>query len=66
MFGNTADRWQDGLRGIERQRVVVNALTRLRFCSAEGVMDFKTKEGADGAPQGFMPRFEVPGGAAAM
>lgn len=61
VFGNTADRWQDGLRGIERQRVVVNALTRLRFCSAEGVMDFKTKEGADGAPQGFMPWFEVPG-----
>ncbi|MGY8523751.1 symmetrical bis(5'-nucleosyl)-tetraphosphatase [Paracidovorax citrulli] len=61
VFGNKADRWHDGLRGIERHRVVVNALTRLRFCSAEGVMDFKTKEGAGDAPEGFMPWFDVPG-----
>ncbi|MBY4898107.1 symmetrical bis(5'-nucleosyl)-tetraphosphatase [Cupriavidus sp. AU9028] len=61
VFGNKADRWHDGLRGIERHRVVVNALTRLRFCTAEGVMDFKTKEGAGSAPAGFMPWFNVPG-----
>jgi bis(5'-nucleosyl)-tetraphosphatase (symmetrical) len=28
-------------------------------------MDFKTKEGAGGAPVGFMPWFEVPGRASA-
>jgi len=61
IFGNSADRWHAGLRGIDRHRVVVNALTRLRFCTAEGVMDFKTKEGLEGAPTGFMPWFEAPG-----
>ncbi|WP_454764694.1 symmetrical bis(5'-nucleosyl)-tetraphosphatase [Cupriavidus campinensis] len=61
IFGNAADRWHDELRGIERHRVVVNALTRLRFCTADGIMDLKTKEGPDGAPEGFMPWFEVPG-----
>lgn len=61
IFGNAADRWHDGLRGIERHRVVINALTRLRFCTAEGVMDFKTKEGLGHAPEGFMPWFDVPG-----
>jgi len=61
VFGNAADRWHDGLRGIERHRVVVNALTRLRFCNAEGVMDLKTKEGLGKAPDGFMPWFDVPG-----
>lgn len=61
LFGNAADRWHDGLRGIERHRVIVNALTRLRFCSPEGVMDLKTKEGPGNAPTGFMPWFDVPG-----
>lgn len=61
VFGNRADRWDRGLKGIERQRVIVNALTRLRYCSAEGVMDLKTKEGPCNAPTGFMPWFDVPG-----
>jgi len=61
IFGNEADRWDDSLRGIERHRVVVNALTRLRFCSADGVMDLKTKEGLGNAPAGVMPWFDVPG-----
>ena len=46
---------------MERLRVIVNGLTRLRFCSAHGMMEFATKEGADGAPHGYMPWFEVPG-----
>jgi bis(5'-nucleosyl)-tetraphosphatase (symmetrical) len=61
IFGNAADRWDDSLRGIERHRVIVNALTRVRFCSADGVMDLKTKEGLGKAPAGVMPWFDVPG-----
>lgn len=61
VFGNAADRWRDDLCGIERHRVVVNALTRLRFCSTDGVMDLKTKEGLGKAPAGVMPWFDVPG-----
>lgn len=61
MYGNEPAQWSDALRGIERLRVVVNALTRLRFCSGEGVMEFGTKEGAGAAPAGYWPWFEVPG-----
>ncbi|MFS8930182.1 symmetrical bis(5'-nucleosyl)-tetraphosphatase [Cupriavidus taiwanensis] len=61
IFGNTPDRWHDGLRGIDRLRVVVNALTRLRYCTPDGMMDFKTKDGPGKAPDGFMPWFDVPG-----
>ncbi|WP_416049434.1 symmetrical bis(5'-nucleosyl)-tetraphosphatase [Cupriavidus basilensis] len=61
IFGNAADRWDPALRGIERHRVVINALTRLRFCNADGVMDLKTKEGPGSTPAGFMPWFDVPG-----
>lgn len=62
MYGNTPDCWDDSLRGIERLRCIVNALTRMRLCTREGVMDFKEKESAS-APAGsnLMPWFEVPG-----
>lgn len=61
MYGNQPDHWQDGLQGAARLRVIVNALTRLRFCSADGRMEFDTKDrGADGAPAGYMPWFDVP------
>jgi bis(5'-nucleosyl)-tetraphosphatase (symmetrical) len=46
MYGNQPDRWDDGLSGAARLRCIVNALTRMRFCSADGVMDFKMKESA--------------------
>ena len=62
MYGNQPDQWHDGLQGAARLRVIVNALTRLRFCTAEGRMEFDTKDrGADGAPPGYLPWFDVPG-----
>jgi bis(5'-nucleosyl)-tetraphosphatase (symmetrical) len=61
MYANEPARWDAQLHGIERQRLVVNALTRLRFCSADGSMDFKVKEAATATPAGLMPWFDVPG-----
>lgn len=61
MYGNEPAAWHDHLQGAERLRTIVNALTRLRFCSAEGVMDFGNAAGLDSAPPGLMPWFEVPG-----
>ena len=61
MYGNEPAFWSDALQGADRLRVVVNAFTRLRFCTAQGVMEFETKEGADAALTGFMPWFDVPG-----
>ena len=61
MYGNEPAAWRDEWVGVARLRVIVNALTRLRFCSAQGVMEFAAKEGADAAPAGFMPWFDVPG-----
>jgi bis(5'-nucleosyl)-tetraphosphatase (symmetrical) len=61
MYGNQPDHWRDDLRGMDRLRVIVNALTRLRFCTPEGVMDLKATGRPDQAPAGFMPWFDVPG-----
>jgi bis(5'-nucleosyl)-tetraphosphatase (symmetrical) len=60
MYGNAPSRWQDDLQGAERWRFVINSLTRIRFCRADGEMEFNAKDGADAAPAGFMPWFEVP------
>ena len=63
MYGNQPDEWHDGLQGAARLRVIVNALTRLRLCSAVGRLEFDTTDssGVDGAPPGFMPWVDVPG-----
>lgn len=60
MYGNTPARWSDELSGVERWRCIVNALTRLRFCSADGTMDL-TSKGVETEIPGHMPWFEVPG-----
>ena len=60
MYGDQPDRWSHDLQGAERLRVIVNALTRLRFCSADGQMEFAAKNAAAAAPPGFMPWFDVP------
>lgn len=60
MYGNQPDAWSDDLEGTDRLRVIVNALTRLRFCSAQGEMDFASSESAATPPAGLMPWFDVP------
>lgn len=61
MYGNGPTRWDAALRGTARLRVIVNALTRLRFCTPDGQMEFDSKEGAGAAPAGYLPWFDVPG-----
>ncbi len=61
MYGNEPRAWNKGLAGADRLRVVVNALTRLRFCTPAGEMEFKANGGADSAPPGYLPWFDVPG-----
>lgn len=59
MYGNEPNQWRADLKGVLRRRVSVNALTRLRFCNNEGVMDFNTKEAMKNAPPGFLPWFAL-------
>jgi bis(5'-nucleosyl)-tetraphosphatase (symmetrical) len=65
MYGNQPAQWHSTLQGYDRLRVIVNALTRLRFCQADGTMEFASKEGAGHAPPDCMPWFKVPGRATA-
>ncbi|HZV98013.1 MAG TPA: symmetrical bis(5'-nucleosyl)-tetraphosphatase [Methylophilaceae bacterium] len=60
MYGNEPNRWDDCLQGIERLRLITNAMTRLRICTADGEMDFKFKGELEAIPAGYMPWFDVP------
>lgn len=60
MYGNQPAHWRDDLQGADRLRVIVNALTRLRFCTPEGAMEFNHHRDIDQAPQGYVPWFEAP------
>jgi bis(5'-nucleosyl)-tetraphosphatase (symmetrical) len=61
MYGDAPTTWSESLTGTDRIRVVVNALTRLRFCTPAGTMEFEAKDSAATAPSGFLPWFDVPG-----
>ena len=60
MYGNQPARWDDALTGADRSRCVLNALTRLRFLTPDGAMDFKTKASPDRAPEGRIAWFDHP------
>ena len=66
LFGNLPARWSDALTGADRLRTIVNALTRLRYCSADGSMEFENKNAltesgvAEMTRRGYMPWFDVP------
>lgn len=57
MYGSKPDRWSDSLAGWDRLRVIVNAMTRMRFCTPDGRMDFKTK--GKTPPAGYVPWYEL-------
>ena len=61
MYGNEPARWDDRLEGVQRLRFTVNVLTRIRFVSADGTLDFKTKDGSGPPPPDLYRWFEAPG-----
>ena len=65
MWGSQPSAWREDLKGWDRLRVIINAMTRMRFCSAGGEMEFHTKGEVAHAPPGYLPWFQVPGRASA-
>lgn len=61
MYGNQPLQWRDNLTGMDRLRVIINAMTRLRVCTEQGVMEFAHKGKPENAPHGYLPWYDVPG-----
>jgi bis(5'-nucleosyl)-tetraphosphatase (symmetrical) len=57
LYGDEPATWRDDLVGDDRLRAVVNVFTRMRFCTADGTLDFREKRGRGHAPEGFRPWF---------
>jgi bis(5'-nucleosyl)-tetraphosphatase (symmetrical) len=60
MYGNEPSLWDKELTGWPRYRFIINALTRIRYCSVEGRLNLNEKYAPGTQPGGLMPWFEVP------
>jgi bis(5'-nucleosyl)-tetraphosphatase (symmetrical) len=58
MYGDQPDRWSADLQGMERLRFAINALTRMRVCTADGRIDMKMKGPPNEARLPYRPWFE--------
>lgn len=65
MYGNEPDTWDDALEGIDRLRIIINAMTRLRLCTPQGRMEFRHKSAPRDLPEGYLPWYAIPGRASA-
>lgn len=61
LYGNQPDRWDDQLNGWERLRFIINAFTRMRFCHADGRLDFGCNDAPERAPDHLYPWYAAPG-----
>ncbi len=53
--------WDDSLTGLKRLRAIAAVLTRIRFCTTGGRIDFDAKGPPGTQPPGYYPWFQVPG-----
>ena len=61
MYGDKPDRWSEELGGIDRLRVIINAMTRLRVLDDDGRMVLKFKGEPGDVHDGWTPWFDAPG-----
>lgn len=61
LYGNEPARWHSALVGHDRLRTIVNAMTRLRVCRADGSMDLDFRGEPDESRGESIPWFDMPG-----
>lgn len=59
IYGNEPSQWNENLTGMERLRCIINYLTRMRFCHADGRLDLSYKGEIAGKPRELIPWFDV-------
>jgi len=61
MYGNKPSVWQEDMPKYERMRFAINCFTRMRYCTADGTLDFSQKGAPGTQPDNLLPWFAVPG-----
>lgn len=59
MYGSKPTQWSDGLAGTDRLRFITNCLTRIRYCTNEGELEFSEKLQPGTQPEHLVPWFEI-------
>ena len=62
MYGSTPDQWNESLSGWDRLRVIVNAMTRMRYVINDGAMEFRaagSKAPPAQGPENCTPWFDA-------
>lgn len=59
MYGNQPDLWRDDLAGSGRLRCIINYFTRMRFCHADGRLEFAAKGTLQDKDADLIPWFDV-------
>jgi bis(5'-nucleosyl)-tetraphosphatase (symmetrical) len=60
MYGNKPNVWSSNLKGTPRLRFIINCFTRMRYCDAEGRLDFANSGPLGSQPENLLPWFTVP------
>ncbi len=58
MYGNDPHEWRDDLVGMDRHRIAINAMTRMRIVDAKNRLDLRFKGEIDDLPTGSSPWFD--------
>lgn len=60
MYGGLPNQWQADVAGMDRLRIITNAMTRMRICTPAGEMEFAFKGELADIPVGYLAWFDVP------
>lgn len=60
MYGDEPTAWSESLTGMDRLRVIINSMTRLRVLDRGGSMILKFKTDPGDATEGMTPWFDMP------
>ncbi|NOT10889.1 MAG: symmetrical bis(5'-nucleosyl)-tetraphosphatase [Methylococcaceae bacterium] len=60
MYGDKPNLWSTSLKGIRKQRFIINCFTRMRYCDADGRLDFAQNGPLGSQPNHLFPWFEAP------
>ena len=61
MYGDEPKRWDPELTGNERLRFIINAFTRIRYCTVNGALDLNEKGAPATQNPELIPWYEFPG-----